>query len=72
MAATAEEEVILRHRLLTSTAVSKGDPPFKRLAKRYLQFCEAAQKRSEDVDEMYRAVVKELTAIQFQVRVQHM
>lgn len=68
MAATAEEEVILKHRLLTSTAVSKGDPPFKRLAKRYIQFCEAAQQRSDDVDEMYRAIVKELTAVQFQAR----
>lgn len=67
MAATAEEEVILKHRLLTHTAVSKGDPPFKKLAKRYLQFCQAAQDNTKDVDDLYKTLVKDLTAIQFQV-----
>ncbi len=70
MAATGQEEFqLLKHRLLTQTTVTKGDPPFKKIQKRFLQFCEAARQRNDNVDELYTAVVRELTLIQFQVGV---
>lgn len=65
MAATPEEEAIIRRRFLTQVTVSKGQPPLKDLARKYLQFCKAVENgQSAKIEEMRESLMISLAATQ--------
>eukprot|EP01025_Chloroclados_australasicus_P031992 TRINITY_DN32381_c2_g1_i2.p1 TRINITY_DN32381_c2_g1~~TRINITY_DN32381_c2_g1_i2.p1 ORF type:complete len:226 (-),score=36.74 TRINITY_DN32381_c2_g1_i2:260-910(-) len=65
----ADDEKILRSRLITQTAVSKGDPPFRRLAKAYFQFAnEIKQGNSEKASDVLRLLMRELNKLEFEAQ----
>lgn len=74
MAATAEEEVIIRKRYLTQTVSTAANalPPFKKLVKRYMQFCQVLKDGSlEEAEKMYPELLADLYAIQFHMMKLH-
>eukprot|EP01023_Acetabularia_acetabulum_P006622 TRINITY_DN12757_c0_g1_i1.p2 TRINITY_DN12757_c0_g1~~TRINITY_DN12757_c0_g1_i1.p2 ORF type:complete len:218 (-),score=41.76 TRINITY_DN12757_c0_g1_i1:123-776(-) len=63
----AEEERILRNRLITQTAVSKKDPPFRRLAQTFFQFGKEAQAGNlEKMDAVLRNLMREINKLEFE------
>ncbi|KAL4422592.1 hypothetical protein ABPG75_008789 [Micractinium tetrahymenae] len=67
MAATAEDEAIIRKRYLTQTVLGTANalPPFKKLVKKYLQFCAALQGGgTEEAERLHPELLADLYAIQ--------
>lgn len=65
MATTPDEEAIIRRRFLTQVTVSKGQPPLKDLARKYLQFCKAVEAgQTAKVEELRESLMSSLMATQ--------
>eukprot|EP01024_Parvocaulis_polyphysoides_P006547 TRINITY_DN11777_c1_g1_i2.p2 TRINITY_DN11777_c1_g1~~TRINITY_DN11777_c1_g1_i2.p2 ORF type:complete len:242 (-),score=37.34 TRINITY_DN11777_c1_g1_i2:278-931(-) len=65
----AEEERILRNRLITQTAVSKKDPPFRRLAQTFFQFGKEAQSgNAEKIEGVLRSLMREINKLEFEAQ----
>ena len=63
-----EEERVVRKRLLNQTLVSRGEPPGKRLSRRYSEFCAAVAARDRaEAAGAREAVLRELALYEFQV-----
>lgn len=64
-----EEDAIIKTRFLTQTSVSKGEPPLKRLTKRFVQFCDDAENSSAEVaEDALKALLRELGLLEFTSR----
>ncbi|GBG69431.1 hypothetical protein CBR_g4125 [Chara braunii] len=55
IAAAAEEEAIIRQRLLTRTTVTRGEPPLRKLLKRFAAFAAAAENEKTSVKDCAKA-----------------
>ncbi|GAB4815206.1 hypothetical protein N2152v2_002252 [Parachlorella kessleri] len=69
--ATPEEEAIIKKRYLTQTAATQANalPPFKKLTKRYLEFCQVAESgTSEEAERLYGELLADLYAVQFHMQ----
>ncbi|KAL6765786.1 Tho complex subunit 7-domain-containing protein [Haematococcus lacustris] len=63
----AEEEAVIRFRCLTQASVARGEPPFKKLAKRLLTFCEDCERGTpEAVNADFDLLLKEISSIELQ------
>ncbi|KAJ3688420.1 hypothetical protein LUZ61_017584 [Rhynchospora tenuis] len=60
----AEDEVIIKQRLLTRTTTTRGEPPLKKLQKRFTTFATEIEKDSEnnfaDCEKFYKAFLQEM------------
>ncbi|KAL4854778.1 THO complex subunit 7B [Chlorella vulgaris] len=67
-----DDEVIIRKRYLTQTVSTAANalPPFKKLVKRYMQFCEALETGGgvEDAERLYPELLADLYAIRAHMR----
>eukprot|EP00197_Chlamydomonas_leiostraca_P008563 CAMPEP_0202883220 /NCGR_PEP_ID=MMETSP1391-20130828/39131_1 /ASSEMBLY_ACC=CAM_ASM_000867 /TAXON_ID=1034604 /ORGANISM="Chlamydomonas leiostraca, Strain SAG 11-49" /LENGTH=176 /DNA_ID=CAMNT_0049566199 /DNA_START=166 /DNA_END=693 /DNA_ORIENTATION=- len=63
----AEEEQVIRNRFLTQAMVARGEPPFKKLTKRFLHLCDEAERGSvEAAEKAYDALMREIAMIDLQ------
>eukprot|EP00798_Chlamydomonas_sp_ICE-L_P023578 gene23578-9105_t len=63
----AEEEAIIRSRYLAQASVPRGEPPFKKVAKRFMELCLQAEKGSgEDADKSLNDLMREIAAVEMQ------
>mmetsp|Transcript_24164 Transcript_24164/g.52788 ORF Transcript_24164/g.52788 Transcript_24164/m.52788 type:complete len:219 (-) Transcript_24164:385-1041(-) len=63
----AEEDAIIKNRFLTQAAVSRGEPPLKKLVKRFVELCEKAENGDQaHAEEALRALMRESSMIELQ------
>lgn len=66
--APLEDEVIIKHRLLTRTTTTRGEPPLKKLQKKFTAFVLEADKDEEDnleeCEKLSRAFLQELSTFE--------
>ncbi|KAK7246392.1 hypothetical protein RIF29_41260 [Crotalaria pallida] len=67
----AEDDVIIKHRLLTRTTTTRGEPPLKKLQKKFTSFVSELDKDDDDDNNNYadceklaRAFLQELTTFE--------
>ncbi|KAG2395993.1 THO complex subunit 7A THO complex subunit 7 [Vigna angularis] len=63
----AEDDVIIKHRLLTRTTTTRGDPPLKKLQKKFTSFVSEVDKDDDnynDCEKLARAFLQELTTFE--------
>lgn len=59
----AEDDAVIRQRLLTRTTTTRGEPPLKKLLKRYIAFVTEVEKDADnyaDCEKLYRSFLQEL------------
>ncbi|MED6169327.1 THO complex subunit 7A [Stylosanthes scabra] len=65
----AEDDVIIKHRLLTRTTTTRGEPPLKKLQKKFTAFVSEVDKDEDDsnytdCEKLARAFLQELTTFE--------
>ncbi|RDY05878.1 THO complex subunit 7A [Mucuna pruriens] len=63
----AEDDAIIKHRLLTRTTTTRGDPPLKKLQKKFTSFVSEVDKGDDnynDCEKLARAFLQELTTFE--------
>ena len=64
----SEDDVIIKHRLLTRTTTTRGDPPLKKLQKKFTTFVSEVDKDEDinynDCEKLARAFLQELTTFE--------
>ncbi|KAE9591681.1 hypothetical protein Lal_00038920 [Lupinus albus] len=65
----AEDDIIIKHRLLTRTTTTRGEPPLKKLQKKFTSFVSELDKDDDnnnynDCDKLARAFLQELTTFE--------
>ncbi|GBG90730.1 hypothetical protein CBR_g51237 [Chara braunii] len=65
IAAAAEEEAIIRQRLLTRTTVTRGEPPLRKLLKRFTAFAAAVDNEKTSVKDCAKACEAFLRELDF-------
>lgn len=73
MSLADEDDAIVRRRIYTQAApIGHGQtPPFKRLVKKYLEFCQKVESPDGETEKVHTELLAALYAIQLQVRRQH-
>lgn len=65
----AEEEAIIKNRFLTGAAVSRGEPPFRKLVRRFVELVEKVESGTSDAaDEAFKLFLRETTNIEYQAQ----
>lgn len=62
-----EDEAIIKHRLLTRTTTTRGEPPLKKLQKRFNSFAQELEKDADnysDCERLYKAFLQEMTTFE--------
>lgn len=62
-----EDDVIIKHRLLTRTTTTRGEPPLKKLQKKFISFALEVDKDSDnyaDCDRLYKAFLQEMATFE--------
>uniref|UniRef100_A0A1D1YGG2 THO complex subunit 7 n=1 Tax=Anthurium amnicola TaxID=1678845 RepID=A0A1D1YGG2_9ARAE len=62
-----EDDVIIKHRLLTRITTTRGEPPLKKLQKKFLSFALELEKdgdNSRDSERLYKAFLQEMTTFE--------
>lgn len=63
----SEDDVIIKHRLLTRTTTTRGDPPLKKLQKKFTTFVSEVDKDEDnynDCEKLARAFLQELSTFE--------
>lgn len=63
----SEDDVIIKHRLLTRTTTTRGEPPLKKLQKKFTSFVSEVDKDEDnynDCEKLARAFLQELTTFE--------
>ena len=64
----AEDDAVIRQRLLTRTTTTRGEPPLKKLLKRFFAFSAEVEKENvsniPDCEKLYRAFLQELSSFE--------
>lgn len=65
---TSEDEVIIKQRLLTRTTTTRGEPPLKKLQKRFTAFATEIEKQSDsnsaECEKFYKAFLQEIATFE--------
>ncbi|KAJ0969318.1 hypothetical protein J5N97_022195 [Dioscorea zingiberensis] len=62
-----EDDAIIKHRLLTRTTTTRGEPPLKKLQKRFTSFALEIEKDADnisDCERLYKALLQEMTTFE--------
>lgn len=62
-----EDDVIIKHRLLTRTTTTRGEPPLKKLQKKFMSFAQEVEKDADnysDCERLYKAFLQETTTFE--------
>ncbi|KAJ6809357.1 THO complex subunit 7B-like [Iris pallida] len=62
-----EDDVIIKHRLLTRTTTTRGEPPLKKLQKKFISFALEVEKDSNnygDCERLYKAFLQEMATFE--------
>ncbi|KAJ4958933.1 hypothetical protein NE237_026044 [Protea cynaroides] len=62
-----EDETIIKHRLLTRTTTTRGEPPLKKLQKKFISFALEIDKDSDnysDAERLYKAFLQEMNTFE--------
>ncbi|ONK64647.1 uncharacterized protein A4U43_C07F28360 [Asparagus officinalis] len=62
-----EDDVIIKHRLLTRTTTTRGEPPLKKLQKKFISFALEVEKDSDnygDCERLYKALLQEMATFE--------
>ncbi|XP_058079991.1 THO complex subunit 7B-like [Magnolia sinica] len=62
-----EDDVIIRHRLLTRTTTTRGEPPLKKLQKKFMSFALDIEKDADnysDCERLYKAFLQEMNTFE--------
>lgn len=62
-----EDDAIIKHRLLTRVTTTRGEPPLKRLQKRFLSLAAELEKEGDnlrDCERLHRAFLQEMTTFE--------
>lgn len=64
----SEDEVIIKQRLLTRTTTTRGEPPLKKLQKRFTAFATEIEKESDnnsvECEKFYKAFLQEIATFE--------
>ena len=63
----AEDDVIIKHRLLTRTTTTRGEPPLKKLQKKFTTFVSEIDKEEDnynDCEKLAKAFLQELATFE--------
>eukprot|EP00262_Sarcandra_glabra_P008174 TRINITY_DN21452_c0_g1_i1.p1 TRINITY_DN21452_c0_g1~~TRINITY_DN21452_c0_g1_i1.p1 ORF type:complete len:242 (+),score=74.18 TRINITY_DN21452_c0_g1_i1:153-878(+) len=62
-----EDDTIIKHRLLTRTTTTRGEPPLKKLQKKFIAFALEIEKDADnysDCERLYKAFLQEMTTFE--------
>ncbi|CAL4920453.1 unnamed protein product [Urochloa decumbens] len=62
-----EDDVIIKHRLLTRTTTTRGEPPLKKLQKKFTSFATEIEKDADntsDCERLYKAFLQEINTFE--------
>ncbi|CAN6285919.1 unnamed protein product [Urochloa humidicola] len=62
-----EDDVIIKHRLLTRTTTTRGEPPLKKLQKKFMSFATEIEKDADDTSDcerLYKAFLQEINTFE--------
>ncbi|XP_010932826.1 THO complex subunit 7A [Elaeis guineensis] len=62
-----EDDVIIKHRLLTRTTTTRGEPPLKKLQKKFVSFALEIEKEADnlsDCERLYKAFLQEIATFE--------
>lgn len=62
-----EDDVIIKHRLLTRTTTTRGEPPLKKLQKKFMAFAVEVERDADnysDCERLYKAFLQEMTTFE--------
>lgn len=62
-----EDDIIIKHRLLTRTTTTRGEPPLKKLQKKFMAFAAEANKDGDnysDCEKFYKAFLQEMATFE--------
>lgn len=62
-----EDDVIIKHRLLTRTTTTRGEPPLKKLQKKFMSFAHEIEKDTDNLNEcerLYKAFLQEISTFE--------
>ncbi|KAJ8646611.1 hypothetical protein MRB53_008359 [Persea americana] len=62
-----EDDVIIKHRLLTRTTTTRGEPPLKKLQKKFMSFALDVEKDADnysDCERLYKGLLQEMTTFE--------
>eukprot|EP00249_Psilotum_nudum_P025106 c29376_g2_i2 orf=80-940(+) len=64
----AEDDYVIRHRLLTRTTTTRGEPPLKKLLKKFITFATEVEKDSDNIlecEKLFKSFLQELSTFEF-------
>ncbi|KAL6660302.1 hypothetical protein ACP70R_002424 [Stipagrostis hirtigluma subsp. patula] len=62
-----EDDAIIKHRLLTRTTTTRGEPPLKKLQKKFMSFATEVEKDTDnlsDCERLYKAFLQEINTFE--------
>eukprot|EP00268_Persea_americana_P064304 TRINITY_DN844_c0_g1_i4.p1 TRINITY_DN844_c0_g1~~TRINITY_DN844_c0_g1_i4.p1 ORF type:complete len:226 (+),score=77.55 TRINITY_DN844_c0_g1_i4:429-1106(+) len=62
-----EDDAIIKHRLLTRTTTTRGEPPLKKLQKKFMSFALDVEKDADnysDCERLYKGLLQEMTTFE--------
>ncbi len=62
-----EDDAIIKHRLLTRTTTTRGEPPLKKLQKKFMSFATEVEKDADnisDCERLYKAFLQEINTFE--------
>jgi len=62
-----EDDAIIKHRLLTRTTTTRGEPPLKKLQKKFMSFATVIEKDTDnisDCERLYKAFIQEINTFE--------
>nr|TKW40142.1 hypothetical protein SEVIR_1G226800v2 [Setaria viridis] len=62
-----EDDAIIKHRLLTRTTTTRGEPPLKKLQKKFMSFATEIEKDADntsDCERLYKAFLQEINTFE--------
>jgi THO complex subunit 7 len=62
-----EDDAIIKHRLLTRTTTTRGEPPLKKLQKKFMSFATEVEKDADntsDCEKLYKAFLQEINTFE--------
>ncbi|XXG43787.1 hypothetical protein AAC387_Pa01g3745 [Persea americana] len=62
-----EDDAIIKHRLLTRTTTTRGEPPLKKLQKKFMSFALEVEKDADnysDCERLYKGLLQEMTTFE--------
>ncbi|OAY63967.1 THO complex subunit 7A [Ananas comosus] len=62
-----EDDVIIKHRLLTRTTTTRGEPPLKKLQKKFMSFAQEIEKDADNVadcERLHKAFLHEMSSFE--------